>query len=159
MDFPSRYPQVIISSYFYLPLFLYLSLNICSSFWWRNLIRAERETGRNKSHSERRKQGNNVWSVTPRADKIKISVFNSDLVDLKEGGILNPVTTLDETVYRRSSAQGCNNASLTSGITNKPCSSLAGSYELNNLCADAYCTITCLTVSHSVCLHSSGRWP
>lgn len=94
-----------------LPLSLYpsllfsLSSNICSSqIWWRNLIRAERETRRNEGQNEERKQSNNEWSVTPRADKAKISVFKSDLVDLKERGILNLVTTLDETIYRCSSA-------------------------------------------------------
>lgn len=42
--------------------------------------------------------------MTLRVDKAKISVFKSDLVDLEERGILNLVTTLDETVYSCSGA-------------------------------------------------------
>lgn len=42
--------------------------------------------------------------MTLRADKAKISVFKSDLVDLEERGILNLVTTLYETVYSCSGA-------------------------------------------------------
>lgn len=42
---------------------------------------------------------NNEWSVALRAEKEKISVFKSDLVDLKERGILNHVTESDQAVY------------------------------------------------------------
>lgn len=84
MDFPCRYPQVIIWSQsaglgwshsicsytlplllppsLYPSLFFSLPLNISfSQIWWRNLIREERETGRKEGHSEGRKQSNNEW--------------------------------------------------------------------------------------------------
>lgn len=35
----------------------------------------------------------NEWSLTLRADKVKIRVVKSDMVDVKERAILNPVTT------------------------------------------------------------------
>lgn len=62
---------------------------------------------------------NGQW---PWADTKKISVFKSDLVDRKERGILNLVTTSDEAVYRRGGAltlQHCFTYS-TSEITDKP---------------------------------------
>lgn len=41
---------------------------------------------------------NNEWSVTLRAEKEKINVFKSDLVDLEERGLLNHITTSDQTL-------------------------------------------------------------
>lgn len=41
---------------------------------------------------------NNERSVTLREDRVQISVFKSDLVDLKGRGISNLVTTVEETL-------------------------------------------------------------
>ena len=82
------------------PLLLFLSFPeyLSSQIWWRNLIRAEKEAAkvRNRVKEGGRVIMNGQWPL--RADKVEITVFKSDRVNLKERGVLNLVTTLAKAV-------------------------------------------------------------
>lgn len=127
MDFPSRYPQVIIWSQsvgldsiqyvltlwslpplFYssflplhrllLPLLLRFPEYLPFSDLMKEFNYSRERNRKREQHSEGRRQSDNERSVNLRADEVKITMVKLDSVRLKERGILNLVGTLAKAV-------------------------------------------------------------
>lgn len=85
--------------------------------------------------------------MTLGVDKVKISMFKSDMVDMKE----RHIEPCYKTVYKCSDA--LNTVSLSSEITGKLCITHVGSYELNIVQSS---TASCHLILKSANYHNLG---